>query len=114
MLHLSFRAKLMTIVGTTAFAFIALMVISSVIAARVDEQLAAVQLRYVPKVELGPQLEAQFERLKRGFQDAVAARDGDALDDTREMRNALLEQLAAAQTVFEPAAVAEFRNALED
>src|SRR6266481_1639667 len=98
-MRLTFRAKLIFIVGAAALAFVVLIVTSSVIASRVNQQLAAIQVRYVPKVELEPQLEGQFDRLRRALQDAVAAHDGDALDETREIKNGFLDRLAAAHDV---------------
>ena len=73
-MRLSVRAKLIAIVVVAAWAFVVLIVASSFIAARADRQLAAIRERYVPKIEIGPQLERQFEQLRRGIQEAVAAR----------------------------------------
>ena len=85
-MRLTVRTKLMAIVSAAAVAFVALIVAGSVIAARVTQQLETIQARYVPKVELEPQLEAEFDKLRRGLQDAVGARDADALDGTRDLR----------------------------
>jgi signal transduction histidine kinase len=66
------------------------------------------------KVELGPQLENSFERLRRGFQDAVGARDSEALAETRNLRRAFLDQLAAAHGAIAPADQVAVRAAVED
>jgi len=113
-MRLTFRAKLNFIVGAAALAFVVLIVTSSIIASRVNQQLTAIQQRYVPKVELEPQLEGQFDRLRRALQDAVAANDGDALDQTREIKNGLLDLLAAAHDVVDPIEAALLRKAVED
>src|SRR6185295_2086176 len=110
----TFRAKLIAIVGVAATAFLILIAFSTVISNRVGEQLGAIQLRFVPKMELGPRLEGQFEQLRRGLQDAVGARDGDALEGTREQYAALLQHLAAAHDVLDAEGSAQFRSALED
>ena len=72
-MRLTFRAKLMAIVGIAALAFVLLIVASG--CSRTSRGAADRRSRssYLPKVELEPQLEGQFERLRRGFQDAVAA-----------------------------------------
>jgi CheY-like chemotaxis protein/signal transduction histidine kinase len=110
----TFRAKLIAIVGVAASAFLISIAFSSVISTRVADQLEAIQLRFVPKMELGPQLEGQFEQLRRGLQDAVGARDGDALEGTRELYAALQQRLAAARDVLDAEASAQFRAALQD
>src|ERR1041385_5568023 len=100
-MRLTFRAKLVAIVGAAALAFVVIIVTGSIIASRVSQKLTSIQDRYVPKVELEPQLESTFERLRRGLQDAVAARDGDALDGTRDVRDELLDHLAAARDIVD-------------
>ena len=88
-MRLSFRAKLNAIVGTAAFALIALIVAGAITSSR-TESLADIQQRHLPKLELGPKLEGEFDRLQRALQDAVAAprrRRGDA---TRELEDKFL------------------------
>src|SRR5262245_33338558 len=113
-MRLTLRARLIYIVGAAALAFVVLIVTSSLIASRVNQQLTAIQERYIPKVELEPQLEAQFDRLRRALQDAVAALDGDALDQTREVKDGLLDLLSAAHHVVDPSEAALLRKAIED
>src|ERR1700722_11045116 len=112
-MRLTFRVKLLSLVGIAAVAFALIIVASAAVAGRVERQLAFIQQRYVPKLELEPQLEAQLERLQRGFQDAVAAHDVDALEATRDLKNELLERLAAAKAATEPADAEELRRAVE-
>ncbi len=110
----TFRAKLLAIVGTAAFAFSVLILVSAATARRVSERMSEIRDRYVPKMELGPQLEGQFEQLRRGLQDAVAARDGDALENTRAQYDAVLKRLAAAREVIDEHDSAELREAVQD
>jgi signal transduction histidine kinase len=112
-MRLTFRAKLMTIVAITSVAFVTLIVTGSLTAKRVDQQLATIQGRYLPKVELEPQLEGQFERIRRGFQDAVAIRDTDGLAATSDLKSRFLKQLDAARDAVDPADTAALRSALE-
>ena len=113
-MHFTFRAKLIAIVSTAAVAFIVLIAASSFISGKVREELVRVKNRYLPRVELGPQLTAQFERLQRAFQDSVAAHDADALDETRQLREQLLRQLADAGPVLDPGKAAVLRNEIEE
>jgi signal transduction histidine kinase len=112
-MRMTFRSKLLGLVGIAAAAFVLIIVASSVVAARVEHQLAFIQRRYVPMVELEPQLEGQLERLARGFQDAVAAHDLDALEATRELKAGFLEKLATAKDATEPADAAELTLGLD-
>jgi signal transduction histidine kinase len=112
-MRLTFRVKLMTNVAITALAFVTLITTGAFIGKQVSEQLAALQGRYVPKVELEPQLESQFERIRRGFQDAVAIRDTDALVATRDLKIRFLGQLDAARGAVDPSDAAALRAALE-
>src|ERR1700722_2279206 len=110
---ITFRVKLLGIVGMAAAAFLLIIVASSVVATRVERQLAFIQRRYIPKVELEPQLQAQLEHLERGFQDAVAAHDTDALEATRDLKSTFLEKLAAAREATDAGDAADLRGAVE-
>jgi PAS domain S-box-containing protein len=113
-MRVTFRVKLLSIGGITALAFLLLIAAGAVIAQKVDRQLAAIRVRYVPKVELEPQLEGQLERIERGFQDAVSARDPDALAATRDLEKVFVELLAAAHDAVDPAEADQLRSAVED
>jgi signal transduction histidine kinase len=112
--RLPFRAKLLAIVGIMAVAFLLLIAAGSVIAGRVDRQLTAIQSRYLPKAELEPELTRQLERLQRGFQDAVAAHDTEALAATLATKAKLVDLLVARKDALDPADVAALEAAVED
>ncbi len=113
-MHGSLRTKLMAIGASAAFALLAI-VVASVLSANVsDAQVSLIQERLLPKVGLRPLIEAQFERLRRGFQDAVAAKDPDLLDGTRGMADAIGAQLAAARDAVDPADARAAERAVED
>jgi hypothetical protein len=63
---------------------------------------------------LEPQLNAAFERLQRGFQDAVAARDSEALATMGELKAAFIARLDHAKGAVAGADDAVLRAALED
>jgi signal transduction histidine kinase len=113
-MRLTFRTKLMVIVGISAVAFGLLVTASAALATRVEGKLSVIQQDYLPRLELQPQLEGSFERLRRDFQDAVSAHDGDALAATGDERASFLEQLAAAHDGVSQADAAALRAAFED
>src|SRR6185369_10139606 len=111
---MTFRAKLLTIVGATALAFILLIVVSTVISGRVSQRMDDIERRLVPKAALGPRLEAELDHLRHSMQDAVAAQDTETLAGTKALRDKLLDALAAGSASFGPAAVAAARAAIDD
>jgi len=111
-MNLSFRSKLLTLVATAALALVALVVSSAIVAARVERHLDDIRRHYLPKVGLRPRLEAQFERIQRGFQDAVAASDSEKLAGTAELKKELLQQLADSSDAVEPALAAALGHAV--
>jgi signal transduction histidine kinase/CheY-like chemotaxis protein/HAMP domain-containing protein len=113
-MRVTLRTKLAAIGFSTALAFVVVFVTSTVVTRRVDVQLSRVQERLIPKLTLGPQLERDFATLKRGYQDAVAAHDAEALERTRDLRDRILEQLDRGREVLDPAATAAFRVALAE
>jgi signal transduction histidine kinase/DNA-binding response OmpR family regulator len=113
-MNLSFRSKLLTLVATAGFALAALVVSSSIIAGRVEKQIDDIRRHYLPKVGLRPQLEAQFERMQRGFQDAVAASDTEKLSRMVELKKEFLQQLAASSGAVDPGLAAALEQAVED
>ena len=113
-MRITFRVKLMAIVGMAAFAFVLLIGASELIAQRVQRQLTTIQQRYVPRVELEPQLGGLFERIRHGFQDAVASHDMDVLGATSELKRAFVEQLAASRDALNPVDAATLGTVFED
>ncbi|HEX3853424.1 MAG TPA: hypothetical protein VHW01_20810, partial [Polyangiaceae bacterium] len=78
----SLRGRLFLIVGTAALALLLMLVGSALIGAQQTRDLRDVEQRLVPKLELGPKLESEFDRLRQAMQDAVAAQDAPALQAT--------------------------------
>ncbi len=113
-MRLTFRTTLAAIVAIATLALLLVILASNVAARRVERQVARVQGRYLPLVELEPRLTAAFEQLRRGFQDAVGARDTEALAGTRELKAAFLASLDEAHGAVNPADDAALRAAFED
>ena len=99
-MRLTFRAKLLLIVGATALAFVLLIVVSALIGVREERRLADLEGRLLPKLELGPQIEGDFDHLRRSLQDAVAAQDIEALGDTRVLLGQLTRRITGAREVI--------------
>ncbi len=113
-MRLSFRAKLIAIVGTAAAALVVLIVASAVISSRTERELAKIERDHLPKLQLGPRLQSQFERLERAYQDAVAAHDADAVGATREIETKLFADLEATRGAVTPGQAAVLRVAIDD
>ncbi|HVZ72935.1 MAG TPA: response regulator [Polyangia bacterium] len=113
-MRFSLRAKLTAIVAVAAGAFILVIVAGSISAALTERQLETIRERYLPIIEIGPRLEAQFEHLRRGLQDATAARDAEMLQGTRATFEDLRRLVATSHGVIEPTAAAALMTALDD
>ncbi len=109
-MRLSFRAKLLSLAGITTLTFLVLIGASAAIEQRIERQLFLIEERYVPKLELGPKLD--LERLRREFQDAVAAQDVDGLARARVVKDELLAALRSARGAILPADAAAAHDAV--
>jgi CheY-like chemotaxis protein len=111
---LSIRGKLIAIASITALAFALLTLFGALVTSRNERLLTEIRERHLPKMEVGPRLEAHFEALRRGVQDAAAAQDVDALDATREHKDRLLAEISAARETLTESEVAALRGAIEE
>src|SRR2546430_16698272 len=105
-MNLSFRWKLLGLVATAGFALAALVLASAIIAQRVEGHLDDIRKHYLPKVGLRPQLQGQFERIQRGFQDAVAASDTEKLGGIGELKKEILQQPPPSSDAAQPGTAA--------
>ena len=103
-LRLTFRAKLTIVVAIAAIGFLLILLAGGWIGGRVEQQLTTIQDLYLPKVDLEPQLQAQFERIQRTFQDAVASHEVGGLADARDQERVFLDRLAGAREAVDPKA----------
>jgi CheY-like chemotaxis protein/signal transduction histidine kinase len=110
--QLSFRFKLFLMVAVSAAALLLIVMVSVLFRARQVGYLDDLEGRLVPKLELGPKLESQFEHLRRRMQDAVAAQDPNALAASLEDKDRLIAELAKAGHVLDPAEGAALRHAV--
>ncbi|HEY2518321.1 MAG TPA: ATP-binding protein [Polyangiaceae bacterium] len=110
----TFRTKILGIVGIAALAMVAVVVANVFLGRKLDRQLGTIQERYLPKLELEPALEGQFDRVRRAFQDAVAVRDVDELAVAKQAKERFFAELDAAHTAVAPEADRALREAFDD
>jgi CheY-like chemotaxis protein/signal transduction histidine kinase/HAMP domain-containing protein len=103
------RAKLFAIFGAALLALLAAFALSAWMGARQNRELDEVQSRLVPRSEAGPRIEAEFERLARAMQDAVAAQDLQALENAQEHKLKIFELLTSAGSAIDPSQAAAVR-----
>jgi signal transduction histidine kinase len=113
-LRLSFRSKVMSIVALLALALAGVVLAGSLLGRRTERELETIRVRYLPLVELQPRLEGDLDRLKRGFQDAVAAGDANELAESSETKRRFLADLDAASSATDPAAAGALKSGLDD
>src|SRR5688572_8213289 len=109
---MTFSKKLLLIGGTTALAFLLVIVVGVLTAQRVNHQIQSIEARYLPMLELAPKLQSELIEIRNGFRDAVAAQDKDALDATRTSRDELLALLDEASAMMKPADAVSVRSSI--
>jgi CheY-like chemotaxis protein/HAMP domain-containing protein len=95
-----------------AAAFAIVMIGGVMIAARQARDLSDVEGRLVPKLEIGPKLESEFDRLRQDLQNAVSAQDPRALEQTAALKDDLIGRLASAGTAIDEGDGARLRWAI--
>jgi signal transduction histidine kinase/CheY-like chemotaxis protein len=101
-MRFTFRKRLLILVGAAGLSLCLLTVIDAFTASAEEEQLDRIEARYVPLLELGPQLDALMERMRRSFQDAAAAADPVQLRSARRTYEELVHKLRSARQVLAP------------
>jgi signal transduction histidine kinase/DNA-binding response OmpR family regulator len=113
-MRVPFRTKLLAVFATAALSLVTLVLASAVIADKVEGHIDNIRRHYLPKMGLRPQLVAQFERMQRGFQDAVAANDREKLAATSDLKRLFLQQLGEAEGAVAPTLATTLAQAVED
>src|SRR5258706_11309075 len=96
---LSLRTKLIAIMVSTALAFVVIILASMWVTSSIQQQLSGIEEQQIPRLEIGPELDADFAVLRRSYQDAVAAREPEALERTNEVRDRILQRLDRGRDV---------------
>ncbi len=110
---LTFRAKLMLIVAVAVLSGLVATAVSTLIGYQQDRDLADVEQRLVPRLELEPRVSAEFSQLRRSLQDAVAAEDPEMLSASKKTEVALLQRIADARLALAPREARALREAIE-
>jgi CheY-like chemotaxis protein/HAMP domain-containing protein len=110
----SLRARLTLIVGIALSALLLILGVGTYIAQRQAHDLAYIQGRLLPKLQFGPKLEGQFEKLRQGLQDAAAAQDKAALDASYKAKQELFELIANSSAILKPAEAATLRWSIQE
>jgi CheY-like chemotaxis protein/signal transduction histidine kinase len=95
-------------------ALVAVILGSAMSGLRQGRDLVNVEQHMVPRLLLAPQLESEFERLGRRLQDAVAAQDSAALEESVSGRSHLFELIASAGDALEPHDASAVRWKIQD
>jgi CheY-like chemotaxis protein/signal transduction histidine kinase/HAMP domain-containing protein len=113
-MSLSLRAKLILIVGATAASLAIVIALGVQLSLQQSQRLDDLEQRLVPKLELAPRLEAQFDRLGQDLKDAVAAQDRAALDATDRLLTGMFELIEQAGSALGPGEPAQLREGIAD
>lgn len=111
---MNLRSKLLVIVGAAALGLLLVMALTALIGVRETNELKAIEGRLLPRLALGPRLESDFERIGRTLQDAVAARDRQTVDHIHEIRDRMVQRMAAAPGAVRPDQAAAIERKLDD
>ena len=113
-MRVTLRAKLVVVLGAAVAALLLVLGVSAATGLRGERALDDMERRLVPKVEVGPRIEAAMERLARSMQDAVAAQDAAALAASAEHKTELFALITRAGPALDPSAAAAVRWAVQD
>ncbi|HWA73256.1 MAG TPA: response regulator [Polyangiaceae bacterium] len=113
-MQLTFRAKLLLILITAALSLVSVIAGSALLGLQQARDLADVEGRMIPRLEFGPRIETEFDRLRQGMQDAVAAQDSAALEAADQIRLHLFDLIARAGPALDAAAAAQLRWTIQD
>jgi CheY-like chemotaxis protein len=111
---MSFRSYLVLMVLAGLVSLCAVVVGSDYIGDYQRAELAKVEQRLVPKLELGHRGKTALVRLSRAYQDAVASQEASTLELADEQRVALLRLIDEARPALTPEAAERLRREVSD
>ncbi|HEY0988693.1 MAG TPA: hypothetical protein VGD80_16620, partial [Kofleriaceae bacterium] len=97
---LKFRHRIGLIVVLAAAALVAVTAVTLVLGRRGALQLAGIETRYVPLVELDRDLKTLFAQIPRALEDAAAAAEDSTLRDADALYDKLVARLRAGVSVM--------------
>jgi methyl-accepting chemotaxis protein len=96
--RLKFQQKMLIGPGLAAVAFCLVLMITLIFGTRSVTQMQTVETGYYPSVEMSRDLEESLNAIQRGLQDAVAAKNSEALSETDALKDKFLQRLQKEQT----------------
>jgi signal transduction histidine kinase len=90
---LKFRHRVGLLVALTATALTIVTTVALILGTRGEQQLAGIETRYVPLIELDRDLKAQFAEIPRALEDAAAAAEDGRLRDADQVYAAMMRRL---------------------
>src|SRR6478736_6230229 len=90
---MKFEHKLLLGPALAVLAFCLVLGITLAFGSRSITQMQQVQTGYYPSVEMSRDLEDDLNKIQRGLQDAVAAKNSEALNETDALKDQFLERL---------------------
>jgi methyl-accepting chemotaxis protein len=95
---LSFRYKMLIAPTLAMIGFCVVLLVTLTLGSRSVTKMQEVQNGYYPSVELSRDLEGDLSAIQRGLQDAVAAKNMDALSETDALRDEFIQRLNERKT----------------
>jgi len=95
---LKFQHKMLIGPGLAAIAFCFVLTITLIFGTRSVSQMQQVETGYYPSVEMSRDLEEDLNGIQRGLQDAVAAKNNEALAETDALKDKFLQRLQKEQS----------------
>ncbi len=94
---LKFQHKMLIGPALAGLAFCLVLAITLIFGSRSVSQMQQVESGYYPSVEMSRDLEEDLNAIQRGLQDAVAAKNSEALADTDALKDKFLQRLQKEQ-----------------
>ncbi len=94
---LKFQHKMLIGPALAGLAFCLVLAITLIFGSRSVSQMQLVESGYYPSVEMSRDLEDDLNAIQRGLQDAVAAKNSEALADTDSLKDKFLQRLQKEQ-----------------
>jgi len=95
--RLKFQHKMLIGPALAAVAFCLVLMITLILGTRSVNQMQTVETGYYPSVEMSRDLEENLSAIQRGLQDAVAAKNSEALSETDALKDRFLQRLQREQ-----------------
>jgi methyl-accepting chemotaxis protein len=91
---LSFRYKMLIAPTLATIGFCVVLLVTLILGSRSANKLQEVQIGHYPSVEMSQDLAEDLGAIQRGFQDAVAAKNVEALAETDALRDKFMQRLS--------------------